>query len=316
MDGQTHGGNVRRHAFNGVTWVDVHAPGQTVLSGLEKEYGLHPVHLHESVSKVQHNAVERESNYMFMVMHFSLCKAGEDKISVGQLGVFLSKGRLVTIHMEDAPFLDDLYAEFKRGTDVQEARSAGYVLFRLIAGLLTNLERLTEAIDVELDEVEDLVFANKSSDAERIGHLREKIIRLRRLTGPKRLLLEDLSQQIGDFAGKDLRRYYDSNLKTVNRLWDEIEEARETVEIYKDADFITSTEQTNQTLAVLTIVFTFTIPVTAIAALYGMNVFLPGGLEAGSWLFLGRYTTLMVVLAVSALAAWGMYIYFHKNKWL
>ncbi len=316
MDGQTHGGNVRRHTFNDITWVDVHAPGQTVLEGLEKEYGLHPVHLHESVRKVQHNGVERESNYLFLVMHFPLYKAQQDKISVSQLGVFLSKGRLVTIHMEDAPFLDDLYAEFARDTDTQAARSSGYVLFRLIARLLNNLEQLTEAVDVELDEVEDLVFANRSSDAERIGHLREKIVRLRRLTGPKRLLLEDLSQQIGDFAGKDLRRYYDSNLKTVNRLWDEIEESRETVEIYKDADFITSTEQTNQTLAVLTIVFTFTIPVTAIAALYGMNVFLPGGLEAGSWLFLGRYTTLMVILAMSALAAWGMYLYFHKKKWL
>jgi hypothetical protein len=33
-------------------------------------------------------------------------------------------------------------------------------------------------------------------------------------------------------------------------------------------------------------------------------------------MFFGRYTTLIVVLAVSALAAWAMYVYFHKKKWL
>ncbi len=315
MDGQTYGGNVRRHTFNDITWVDVHAPGQTVLERLEKEYGLHPVHLRESVRKVQHNEVEHGRHYLFFVIHYPL-QASTGKITVGQLGVFLGKDYVITIHVKDAPFIDDFYAHFMRTSDRQEARSAGYLLFCIIVQLLKTMEDITERIDVELDEVEDLVFANRSSDAERIGLLREKIVRLRRLTGPKRLLLDDLQGAISGFASRDLAHYYAYNLRTVNRMWDELDEARETIEIYKDADFITSTEQTNQTLAVLTIAFTFTIPVTAIAALYGMNVFLPGGLEAGSWLFLGRYTTLIVVLAVSALAAWGMYMYFHRNKWL
>jgi magnesium transporter len=316
MGGQADdGGNVRKHTFNGVTWVDVQAPGQTVLEQLEKDYGLHPVHLHESIREVQHNEVEREKRYLFFVMHYPILERTTGKIRVGQLGMFLAKAHIITVHAKDAPFIDDFYVHFTRTADKQEARSAGYVLFRVIAQLLKTMEEMAERIDVELDAAEDLVFANRSSDAERIGRLREKIIRLRRLTGPKRLILEDLREQIGAFAGTDLTHYYAHNLKTVNRLWDELEEARETIEIYKDADFITSTEQTNKILAVLTLVFTFTIPATVVAALYGMNVFVPGGLESGSWAFLGKFTTFWLVLAASGLLALGMYIYFHKKRW-
>jgi magnesium transporter len=316
MDGHSEdAGNVRRHTFNGITWIDLDAPGQTVLEQIEQEYHLHPVHVRETVRKVQHNEVEHERDYLFLVTHYPMQRPGVYKITVGQLGVFLGKNYVITVHTKEAPFLDELYAHFMNRPEKQEARSAGYLLFRIIAALLKTMEDMTESVDTELDATEDLVFANRSSDAVRIGSLREKIIRLRRLTGPKRLLLEDLRGQIGGFAGKDLTHYYAYNVKMVNRLWDELDEAHETVEIYKDADFITSTEQTNQILAILTVVFTFSIPATVAAALYGMNVFVPGGLESGSWLFLGKFTTFWLVLIVSALAAISMYLYFHRKKW-
>jgi len=174
---------------------------------------------------------------------------------------------------------------------------------------------MTEVIEDELDEIEGLVFENSSSDAQRIGRIRQKIVKLRRLIGPKRTVLQDLATQINSFAGSDMPRYYESNVKLVNKLWEAIEEAKETVEIYKDADFTTSTERTNKILMVLTLVFTFTIPMTVIASLYGMNVHLPGGLESPDWTFLGQYTSFYVVVIVSALVALGMYVYVKRKDW-
>lgn len=94
-----------------------------------------------------------------------------------------------------------------------------------------------------------------------------------------------------------------------------IGEAQETIEIFKDADFTTSTEQTNRILAILTLVFTFTIPITVLGTLYGMNVPLPGGLSSGVWTFLGPFTTLGVIVTVAVLSAVAMYAYFHKKRW-
>jgi magnesium transporter len=178
-----------------------------------------------------------------------------------------------------------------------------------------GISDMVDDVNNELDEIEDLVFDTRDSDSQRIGKLRQQIVRLARVIGPKKLILRDLTEQIDSFTGKNMSKYYATNTKLVSKLWEEIDEAKETVEVYKDADFTASTEQTNLTLAVLTLIFTFTIPVTVFASLYGMNVLLPGGIETGSWTFLGRYTMFGIVLAVSVSCALGMYIYFRRKKW-
>jgi magnesium transporter len=112
-----------------------------------------------------------------------------------------------------------------------------------------------------------------------------------------------------------LGKYYANNAKLAHKLSEVIDEAQETIEIFKDADFTTSTEQTNEILAILTLVFTFTIPVTVLATLYGMNVPLPGGTEFGSWSFLGTYTSAILIFVISMLLAFGMFLYFKTKRW-
>lgn len=186
MDGHDYSGNVRKHEHGGITWVDVRDPGASVLERLEREYDLHPLHVRESVQRVQHNQVERERSYLFLVMHFPILDPRGDKIRVGQIGVFLGKNYVITIHGEHSPVLDDMFAHCTRTSEMKELRSSGYLLYVIISKLLANIEHMTELVDAELDEIDGLVFDSTKSDAERIGRIRQKIVRLRRLIGPKR----------------------------------------------------------------------------------------------------------------------------------
>lgn len=308
--------NVQHH--NGLAWLDVQNPDVETLSKLERDYHLHPVHLKESVQRVQHNQVEHEEGYLFMVMHFPVRDTRKDKITFGQIGIFLGKDFLVTIRTVKDRAVTSFFEECQQSPEKGDnafQHGSGYVLYLIICKMLEEISAMTDEVVSELDEIEDLVFDNNASDAQRIGKVRQKIVRLMRIIGPKKLILQDLAEQINDFTGQHLSRYYSNNTKTVNKLWEIIEEAKETVEIYKDADFTTSTEQTNQILAVLTIIFTLTIPITVIGTLYGMNVPLPGGLAVGAWTFFGTYTTLGILLGVSFLMALGMFIYFRYKKW-
>ena len=103
--------------------------------------------------------------------------------------------------------------------------------------------------------------------------------------------------------------YYDDVRDHVDKAFEILEESKETIEIYKDTDNMMSTEKTNRILSVLTILFTLSIPVTVIGAIYGMNVHLPGGIdEQGTWNFLGTYTTflicIMIIIATVLLMIW------------
>jgi magnesium transporter len=88
------------------------------------------------------------------------------------------------------------------------------------------------------------------------------------------------------------------------------------MEIYKDTDFMLSTEKSNKILAILTIIFTLAIPATVIGTFYGMNLNLPGGLETGNWDIVGPYTTLLFVMIASALPACIMLVYFRRLGWI
>lgn len=310
----TQSTGIQRVERAGVTWIDVEQPSPADLEALEREYRLHPVHLNESIQKIQHTQVEREEDYLFFVLHVPLFDQQINKLVVKQIGIFLGKHYLITIRTGPSQETTNFF-RLEEGAETYFKQGASYLLYALISRLLADISNITEEVVTALDDIEDSVFDNNGSDAQRIGKVRQAIVRLSRVIGPKRIVLEDLAEQVKSFTGHSMTKYYSNNTKTVTRLWEVIEEAKETVEIYKDADFTTSTERTNKILSVLTLIFTLTIPITVVGTIYGTNVPLPGGIEAGVWTFFGRFTTLIVLLGVSMVMATTMYIYFRKKRW-
>ena len=94
-----------------------------------------------------------------------------------------------------------------------------------------------------------------------------------------------------------------------------LEESRETMEIYKDTDFVLSTEKTNKVLGLLTIIFTLAIPSTVIGTFYGMNINLPGGIE-NNIMVLGPHTMFIMIILASSIPAIMMFAYFKKLGWI
>jgi magnesium transporter len=132
----------------------------------------------------------------------------------------------------------------------------------------------------------------------------------------RRTVVELTTRDVQRFSKEDLTLYFKDVQDHIEKIFEALEEARETVEIYKDTDFMLSQEKTNKILAVLTIVFTLSIPATVIGTFYGMNVNLPGGTQTGEWEDLGPYTTLIFVLAISSATALFMVLYFRRLGWL
>ena len=115
---------------------------------------------------------------------------------------------------------------------------------------------------------------------------------------------------------KDLTLYFDDVIDHVDKVIESLEESKETMEIYKDTDFVLSTEKLNKILAILTIVFTLAIPATVIGTFYGMNVYLPGGIETGSADGFNDYIPLIFVLLASGIPAMIMFLYFRRLGWV
>ena len=71
------------------------------------------------------------------------------------------------------------------------------------------------------------------------------------------------------------------------------------------------TEKANKILSILTIIFTLSISITVISSFYGMNISIPGRIEAPPT-FLGAYTSMIFVIIISIIPTLSMYWYFRR----
>ena len=303
-----------------ITWVDISNPTRRVISQLAQEYPFHPLHLEDCISKGQFPKIEQsdEDQYLFVLLRFPRYKLDEGKIVINQICFFLGKDYLVTVHEDSNDTIANLFNECQENQAEREAyidSSPSHLLYTIIDQLSKDLASPLQAILTEVDEVEDIVFDDKVSGVHKIGQLRQRIISLRRVIGPLKTLLTDMEERVSKFSSTRLKVYFENITHRIDKAWETLEEARETVEIYKDADFTFSSEKTNKILAVLTLIFTLTIPATVVGTLYGMNILLPGGIESGSWMFWGKYTVFVIILTVVTVPTLLMQIYFRKRGW-
>lgn len=306
--------------YGKITWVDVKDPTRKEIAKLAESYPFHPLHLEDCISKGQFPKIEQsdEDNYIFLLLRFPTSSSPEGQVTINQICFFLGQNYLVTLHDNAHDTVSKIFADCKENPEQRKVYingSPAHLLYTIIELLTDNLAPLLQKILTEVDEVEDIVFDDKVSGVYKVGQLRRKIISLRRGIGPLKALLEEMEERINKFTRHNFTVYFVDIAHRIDKAWETLEEARETVDIYKDADFISSTEKTNRILAILTIVFTLSIPMTVMGTFYGMNIVLPGGIEAGSWTFWGKYTTFIIVLGLAVGSVIFMLSFFRKKGW-
>jgi len=140
--------------------------------------------------------------------------------------------------------------------------------------------------------------------------LRRDIITFRRIIFPSRSVINDFKNSIKPFTSQDLSVFFDNLIDQLNRIWDNLDESKEVIEVYKDSDFVLVTNRINRIVQTLTIVSSVFLPFLVVSSLYGMNVFLPGGLVKGSWLSFG------VLIGVMFIISGSMLYFFRRRHWI
>lgn len=304
-----------------ITWVDVINPNRRIISELAQKFPFHPLHLEDCLTKGQFPKIEHseDDEYLFLLFRFPRYISRDENIVISQICFFLGKNYLISVHEDPKDAISEIFNECKENTIQRKVyinNSTPRLLYTITNRLTENLSQLQTAILQEVDETEDVVFDDKVSGAYNIGQLRRKILNSRRVVGPLRALMEEMKTSVNKFSRDDLSIYIDNIADALDKTWETLEEAKDTVDIYKDADFIISSEKTNRILAVLTIIFTLSIPATVIGTFYGMNIWLPGGIEAGHWTFFGPFSTFIVILTSAFVPALLMHLYFKKRGWV
>ena len=304
-------------------WIDLQNPDRDDVEKLAKKYNFNALNIEDCMTKFELPKLDSYDDHFFVILHFPPLsqKTGISKNS--QLSIFIGKNFLVTVHQGDLKPLVELVDVCKTNSDQQRKnrlleKSSGLLVHEIIDVLVDDLLHTSRKIIANLDEIEDRVFDEVKPVARNIALLRREINRLRRIANPLKKFVLEIAKNVKRFSERDddeLTLYYDDVIDHVDKVIETLEESRETMEIYKDTDFVLSTEKTNKVLGMLTIIFTLAIPSTVIGTFYGMNVNLPGGIGV-DLMVLGPYTTFIFIIVASAIPAIMMFAYFKKLGWI
>ena len=304
-------------------WIDLQNPDRNDVEKLAKKYNFNALNIEDCMTKFELPKLDSYDDHFFVILHFPPLAQKTGILKNSQLSIFVGKKFLVTVHQGDLKPLVELVGICKTNSDQQRknrllGKSSGLLVHEIIDVLVDDLLHTSRKIIANLDEIEDRVFDEVKPVARNIALLRREINRLRRIANPLKKFVLEIAKNVKRFSERDddeLTLYYDDVIDHVDKVIETLEESRETMEIYKDTDFVLSTEKTNKVLGMLTIIFTLAIPSTVIGTFYGMNVNLPGGIGV-DLMVLGPYTTFIFIIVASAIPAIMMFAYFKKLGWI
>lgn len=306
--------------WQNLTWVNIEKPTRREIDSLGQTYPIfHPLDLDDCLSRLQLPKIDEYESYLFIILHFPVFEQRTRITRASQVAIFLGKDFVVTVHSGDLKPLVSLPQTCKQNSETCEeylGMDSGYLVYRIVDMLVDYCLPMVNRILFKLDSIEDGVFDTKVTVSQDVAILRRDIASQRRIVWALKSVVADLERKAQHFTKADLKVYFGDINDHIARLWSNLEECHETVDIYKDTDFLLSQERTNKILAVLTIVFTITIPGTVIGTLYGMNVNLPGGIETGAWTVWGQYTVFIVILLISFIPAIIMLWLFRRWRWI
>ena len=312
--------NIQGKKFN---WIDLQNPDRNEIEKLSEQYNFNALNIEDCMTRFELPKLDSYDDHFFVILHFPPLSQKMGNSRNSQLSIFVGKDFIVTIHQGDLKPLVELVETCKTNLDQQRKekileKSSGELLHEIIDMLVDDLLHTSRKIIANLDEIEDRVFDETKPVARSIALLRREINRLRRIANSLKKFVLEIAKNVKKFSEREdeeLALYFDDIIDHIDKVIETLEESRETMEIYKDTDFVLSTEKTNKVLGLLTIIFTLAIPSTVIGTFYGMNINLPGGIE-NNLMILGPHTMFIIIILASSIPAIMMFTYFKKLGWI
>lgn len=288
----------------GYKWVDVKEPHEEDITRLTTEFEL-PYLLVQDCLKPEHLPKYEftEEGHFLMLRSFD-SQSGKDAITVQDLtrkvALFITHGRVITIHRVDLAHLDKVEDRLKTHTP----RTLQGLVHMIVLATIRSYEEPLAGLEDLYDEFETEILEKHS---ETLSTTRLYLFR-RRLFVLKRMLkqTEEALYQFREFWDEQPSMLQDLR-ENCNQLYFRLDEISDNFEHLFQLYISLNDQRANGVMRVLTVFSTILLPLNFIASFYGMNFeFLPGLRSESAPLVL---TVLM--MSVCIFAIW----YFRRKGW-
>jgi magnesium transporter len=298
----------------GILWVDFQGTSpEDDAPILLETFGFHPLAVDDALQESHVPKLDDWGEYLYIVLHsvlFDLNKSGD--LSTQELDVFLGKNYVVTHHDEPIDALDRVWSTCQRDERYIK-NGADHLLYRLIDELVASIMPVVEQMDEAVDESEDRIFNRPTPEMlERIFSLKRAILRMRRIIGPQREVLNKLARDEYKVIDSKARVYFRDVYDHLVRLYDIAESVRDLIGGTLDTYLSVVNNRMNDIMKTLTIITTLFMPITFVTGFFGMNYFQPVT-DLTAWTDRPAF---FVILAILVLLPMAMYFWIRRRGWM
>jgi magnesium transporter len=258
---------------NSILWLDVSEYQKSEeLYPLQKEFNLHPLALEDCFNIRQRPKIDDFHDNLFLI-----CRTVNEKEGIyaegQQLGIFLGKNFLITVHSQPIPELNYALEDIKREKNRPIEGFSSFLLYTISDNMVDNLENAVKHIE----EMESIVGCDVLKDPppknilDLIYKSRSNLLLVGRLLRPQRDVTNSLAKRDSQLIDKETVPFFNDTKDHVSRTLDRIDSLLDmntgSLNIYSTS----VSSRMNQVMRFLTVISTIGVPLTILVGWYGMN---------------------------------------------
>jgi len=262
---------------NALLWIDFDGEAdessEPILTGI---FRFHPLAVDDALEETHTPKVDDWESYIYLVLNAMAFKSQDGlELVTKELDVFLGKNFVVTHHDEPIACIEKARTQFFRDKRYT-SHGPDHLLYKLIDDLVAEYMLVVEAIDDQIDRVEDEVLTKAEPDTlERIFTLKRIILSMRRVIAPQREVLNKLARDDFEVIDPHDRIFFRDIYDHLVRLHDVNESMRDLVSGSLDTYLSVINNRMNDVMKTLTIITTLFMPISFLTGFFGMNFFEP-----------------------------------------
>jgi magnesium transporter len=251
-------------------WVALKDPEPAELEVMRKEFALHELAVEDAQHGHERPKVEEYGQSLFVVMQ--MVENGGEDLNVGEVCIFVERNYVLSVRHRARQGFTEVRKRCETEPELLRHGSA-YVLYALVDAVVDRYFPVLDAIETELEQVEERIFARQTERAsiEALYGIKQKLMTLKHATEP---LLEAMSRLHGGRVPAlclPLQDYFRDVSDHLVRLNQSIDSLRDMATTAISVSLSLVSLQENEVVKRLAAYGALVAVPTMIAGIYGMN---------------------------------------------
>lgn len=290
-------------------WVDLCAPDAGELITVSEALDLPHLSVEAATHEHQRPKLDRCGNHLILGAYAVRLDTTSGRLGTCAIAAFITRSTLLTVHSSDRFDIDAVIARWDDSPDLTR-HGVGFLLYGLLDYIVDTHFTAVQALDDEIEALEDLLFADTRRDKSvqlRSFRLRKSLVRFRRVVVPMREVLNSLLRRDLHTIDEVMTPYYQDVYDHVLRVSEWTESLRELVGAVLETNLSIQSNRLNVITKQVTSWAAIIAVPTAITGFYGQNVPYPG--FQSHW---GFYASTGAIVIISGV----LYLLFRRRGWL